>query len=82
MDLENLLVTLVVGALAGWIGGMIMKKGLSLIGMIVVGVVGAFIGAFLFNTFGIHIGTGIAAALISAVVGAVVLLFLLGLIKK
>lgn len=83
MELEELVVTLVVGGVAGWLAGLIIRGGgLGLIGNIIVGVLGAFIGGFLFEKLDISIGSGIAASLISAVVGAVVLLFVIGLIKK
>jgi uncharacterized membrane protein YeaQ/YmgE (transglycosylase-associated protein family) len=82
MDIERLVVTLVVGAVAGWISSLIMKRGLGLVGVIVVGVIGAFIGAYLFNLFDLRVGSGIAAAIVSATAGSVVLLFVLGLIKK
>lgn len=83
MELEELVVTLVVGGVAGWLAGLIIRGGgLGLIGNIIVGVLGAFISGFLFEKLDISIGSGIAASLISAVVGAVVLLFVIGLIKK
>lgn len=82
MNVQEVVVTLVVGGVAGWLAGLIMKKGLGLIGNIIVGVLGAIVGSYLFRTFDISIGSGLAAALISAVAGAVVLLFLVGLIKK
>jgi len=83
MEMEELIVTLVVGGVAGWLAGLIIRGGgLGLIGNIIVGVLGAFIGGFLFEKLGISIGSGIAAALISATAGAVVLLFVIGLVKK
>jgi len=83
MEMEELLVTLIVGGVAGWLAGLIIRGGgLGLIGNIVVGVLGAFIGGFLFEKLDISIGSGIGAALISATVGAVVLLLVIGLVKK
>ena len=76
MNGESLLIFLVVGALAGWLGGIIVKGyGLGLIGDIVVGVIGSFIGGWLFNYFHIVHGAGFLGNLIGATVGAVVLLF-------
>jgi uncharacterized membrane protein YeaQ/YmgE (transglycosylase-associated protein family) len=73
---------LIIGALAGWIAGQIMKGGgFGLLGNIVVGIVGAVVGGFLFGLLGLSAG-GLLGSLITAVVGAVVLLAVVGLIKK
>ena len=73
---------LIIGLLAGWIAGEIMKgKGFGLVGNLIVGVIGAFLGGFLFQQLGIVAG-GLIGSLITAVVGAGVLLFVVGLIKK
>jgi uncharacterized membrane protein YeaQ/YmgE (transglycosylase-associated protein family) len=73
---------LVVGLIAGWLGGKIMRGGgFGLVGNLVVGVVGAFLGGFLFSTLGIT-SYGILGALVTATVGAVVLLFVVSLIKR
>ncbi len=82
MDITSLVIFLVIGALAGWIAGTIMKgRGFGLLGNIVVGIVGATLGGVLFGAFSIATG-GLIGSLITAVVGAVVLLFVVGLIKK
>lgn len=78
----NLIFFLVIGLLAGWLAGLIMRGGgLGLLGNMVVGVVGAFLGGFLFDVLRISVG-GFIGSLLTATVGAVVLLFILGLIKK
>jgi uncharacterized membrane protein YeaQ/YmgE (transglycosylase-associated protein family) len=83
MGIESLLVFLIVGAIAGWLAGLLVKGyGFGLLGNIVVGVVGAFIAGWLFPTLGISLGTGIVAAIIHAVIGAVILLVLIRLIKR
>ncbi|MEM9472317.1 MAG: GlsB/YeaQ/YmgE family stress response membrane protein [Pseudomonadota bacterium] len=83
MGIESLLVLLLVGAVAGWLAGQIMKGyGFGLIGNIVVGVVGAFIAGLIFPAIGVSIGSGIIAAIIHATIGAIILLFLIGLIKR
>lgn len=83
MGIESLLVLLLVGAIAGWLAGQIMKGyGFGLIGNIVVGVVGAFIAGLVFPAIGVSIGSGIIAAIIHATIGAIILLFLIGLIKR
>ncbi len=74
---------LIVGLIAGWLAGKIMKgKGFGVVGDIVVGIIGAFIGGFLFRTLGISSGGGIIGSLIVAIIGAVILLYLLRLFKK
>ena len=74
---------LLVGLAAGWLAGMIMKGGsFGVIGNIVVGIVGAFIGGFLFNTLGVSSGGGTLGSIIVATIGAIVLIFLLRLIKR
>ena len=83
MSLEALLIWLIVGALAGWIAGLIVKGyGFGLIGNIIVGIIGAVIAGWLLPRLGIVIGSGFIAALINAVIGAVILLVIIGLIRR
>ena len=57
MDIEGLVIFLVIGALAGWLAGMLMKGGgFGLLGNIVVGIIGAVIGGFVFGLLGISAG--------------------------
>jgi len=73
---------LLIGALSGWLAGVIMKGGgFGLIGNIAVGVVGAFLGGWLLSKLGLSIG-GDFGGFITAVIGAVILLFIVRLIKK
>jgi uncharacterized membrane protein YeaQ/YmgE (transglycosylase-associated protein family) len=73
---------LIIGAIAGWLAGQVMKGGgFGLLGDIVVGVIGAFIGGWVFGLLGITAG-GVVGALITAFVGAVILLYLIRLTKK
>lgn len=82
MEGMSLILFLLIGAIAGWLAGNLMKGGgFGLIGNIVVGIIGAFIGGFLFGLLGISAG-GIIGSLITATVGAAVLLWIVGLIKK
>jgi len=72
-----------IGLAAGWLAGHLMKGGgFGVIGDIIVGVIGALLGGFLFRTLGVSAGGGLFGSLIIATIGAVVLLFLLRLIKK
>ncbi len=83
MDLEQLLFFLLIGGIAGWLAGIIMKGGgFGLIGNIITGVLGALLGGWLFDVFNISVGGEWAGPLVTATVGAVVLLFAIGLIRK
>ena len=78
----DILVFLAIGAVAGWLAGKIMKGGGSgLLRNIIIGIIGALIGGYLFKMAGISIG-GMIGNIITATIGAVILLFLIGLIKK
>jgi uncharacterized membrane protein YeaQ/YmgE (transglycosylase-associated protein family) len=78
----NLIIFLVIGALAGWLAGVIMKgRGFGIIGNIVVGILGSFVGGWLLPMVGLGIG-GEFGGFITAVIGAVILLFIVSLIKK
>jgi uncharacterized membrane protein YeaQ/YmgE (transglycosylase-associated protein family) len=83
MNGESLLIFLLVGVLAGWLGGIVVKGyGLGLVGDMVVGVIGSFIGGWLFNYFHVVHGAGFLGNLIGATVGAIVLLFVLRLVRR
>lgn len=78
----HLILFLVIGALAGWIGSSLMKGGgFGLVGNLVVGVIGAFVGGLVFDLLGISAG-GMVGTLVMAVVGAMVFLFVVRLIKS
>ncbi len=82
MDIENLLIFLAIGAVAGWLAGLITKgQGFGIIGNMVVGIIGAVLGGFLFSWLGITAG-GLIGSLVMATVGAVVLLFAIRIVKK
>ena len=74
---------ILIGLVAGWLAGQLMKGGgFGIIGDIVVGVVGALLGGFLFGSFGVSLGGGLLGAIIVATIGAIVLIFVLRLIKR
>jgi len=82
VDVQSLIIFLIIGAVAGWLAGLIMKgRGFGLLGNIIVGIIGALVGGFLFGALGLAAG-GWIGSLVTAVLGAVVLLFLISLIKK
>ncbi len=79
---ESLIIWLVVGGIAGWLAGLIMKGyGFGIVGNIIVGILGSVIGGWLFGSY--HIGTnGIIGAIIGATVGAVILLFAIRFVRR
>lgn len=83
--LINIILWIVLGALAGWIASMIMGRDAQMgpLANIIVGIVGALIGGFIMNFFGQSGATGFNLwSLIVATLGAIVLLFLLGLVRR
>jgi uncharacterized membrane protein YeaQ/YmgE (transglycosylase-associated protein family) len=83
MAIESIILWLIVGGVAGWLAGMVVKGGgYGLIGDIIVGIVGGFIAGWLLPQFGIVIGGSLIGAIINAFIGAVILLFILRLIKR
>ncbi len=79
----SLLVLVIVGILAGWLAGKIMKgRGFGLIGDLIVGVIGAFLGSWLFGLLHVSIGNGLIGTFITALVGSLVLLLLIRLIRS
>lgn len=73
---------IVIGIIAGWLAEQIMGRNHGLLTNLVVGIVGALIGGFLFNTLGGDAGGSWIIGLIVATLGAIILLFLLGLVKR
>lgn len=79
----GILATLVIGALAGWLGSVLYKgSGLGLIGNIVVGVLGSFVGFWLFGLLNISLGEGWIGSIITGAIGAIVILFLINLVFR
>jgi uncharacterized membrane protein YeaQ/YmgE (transglycosylase-associated protein family) len=79
----NFLWFLIVGVVAGWLAGMLVKGGgFGLIGDLVVGVIGAFIGGWLFTALGASLGGGLVGSIIVATIGAVVLVLLVRAVKR
>ena len=79
----DLLWFLIIGLVAGWLAGVLVKGGgFGVIGDIVVGVIGAVLGGWLFSVFGASAGGGLLGALIVATIGAVVLLLIVRVLKR
>jgi|TARA_R110000764_G_C10907868_1_gene372319 uncharacterized membrane protein YeaQ/YmgE (transglycosylase-associated protein family) len=73
---------LVIGALAGWLAGQFVKgAGFGLVGNIVIGVVGSFVGGFTFQLLGLYSGSFLGS-LLTATVGAIILLYVVRLAKS
>ncbi len=73
----NILLWIILGAIAGWVASLIVKSNQGILLDIVVGIVGAFVGGFIFNAFGASGVTGFNIySILVAIVGAVVLLFI------
>ena len=82
MNIEELIVFLAIGGLAGWLAGLLMKKrGFGLPVNIIIGIIGAVVGRYAFDLLDISF-LGPAGSLVSATAGAVILLFVVGLVKK
>jgi uncharacterized membrane protein YeaQ/YmgE (transglycosylase-associated protein family) len=83
MDLNTLVIWIIVGAIAGLLADRFVRSvSLGLVTAIVVGILGAFIGGWLFGQLGISIGTGIISTIIVAFIGAVILLLVVGAIRR
>lgn len=83
LSTESLLIILVVGVIAGWLAGVIVRGGgFGLVGNLVVGIVGALIGSWVLPQLGIRLGDGIVSAIVNATIGAVILLFIVSLVRR
>lgn len=83
MGIESLLIAMLIGAIAGWLAGQIVSGfGYGLLGNIVIGIVGAFIAGAILPRIGLGLGGGILAAIVHATIGAVILLFVIKLVKR
>jgi uncharacterized membrane protein YeaQ/YmgE (transglycosylase-associated protein family) len=82
ISFQQLCVLLVVGGLAGWIAGLVLRRrGFGVVGNLVIGVLGSFLGRWVLGLigFGVH---GTLAALVTAVLGAVLLFWLLSFVPR
>jgi uncharacterized membrane protein YeaQ/YmgE (transglycosylase-associated protein family) len=82
MSGESLLVVLVVGLIAGWLAGQIVQgTGFGIVGDLLIGIAGAFIGSWLLPQLGLHLGSGIVLAVVNATIGALLLLLVIRLVR-
>lgn len=83
MTAEAILIWLIVGGIAGFLAGVIVKGyGFGLVGNIVIGIVGAFLASFLLPRIGLFTGADIVGQIIAATIGAVILLVLVGVLRR
>ena len=80
--MTGILVSLIIGALAGWLAGKIMNKGMGLLVCIIVGVIGGFLGSWVFGHLGISGDGSFWGQLLVGTLGAVLFLFILSLFKR
>jgi uncharacterized membrane protein YeaQ/YmgE (transglycosylase-associated protein family) len=83
MGIDSIIVWLIVGAIAGWLAGLIVKGGgFGLLGNIVIGIIGAVVAGWLLPQLGIRLGAGVIAAIINSAIGGVIVLVILSLIRR
>ena len=82
MGIESFLIWIAIGLIAGWLASTLVGGGMGLVGDIVIGIVGAFVGGLIFRRLGMHAPFhGLAGTIFVAFVGAIVLLLLLRLVR-
>jgi uncharacterized membrane protein YeaQ/YmgE (transglycosylase-associated protein family) len=83
MSAETLIIWIIVGAVAGWLAGLVVRGfGFGLVGNIIVGILGAILGGWLFGAIGFAFLPGIINTIITAFIGAVVLLLIVRVVKR
>jgi uncharacterized membrane protein YeaQ/YmgE (transglycosylase-associated protein family) len=83
IGIDSIIIMIVVGAIAGWLAGQIVRgSGLGLMWDIIIGIIGAFIGVWLLTTLHVIPFAGFLGSIINATIGAVVLLLIVGLIRR
>ena len=80
---QTLIIWLIVGAIAGWLAGVVVRGGgFGLIGDIIVGIIGAFVAGWLFPRLGFHLAVGMVGVILDAAIGAIVLLLIIRIIRR
>ena len=83
MESTGIIMTVLIGAIAGWLAGLIMKgRGLGFIVNAMLGIAGAFVGYYLLGLINFSFGHGLIGHILTATTGAVVLLFIVGILRK
>ncbi|GAA3573049.1 GlsB/YeaQ/YmgE family stress response membrane protein [Snuella lapsa] len=79
----SLLYALLIGAIAGWLAGKLMKDGgFGVLFNIVLGIIGGIVGSWAFKTLGVSLSGGVIGDIITGAIGAIIILFIAGLLKK
>jgi uncharacterized membrane protein YeaQ/YmgE (transglycosylase-associated protein family) len=83
MGIDSIIVWLLVGAIAGWLAGLLVRGGgFGLIGNIAIGIVGAVVAGWMLPFLGVNLGSGIFRAIINSAIGAVIVLVLLAMVRR
>lgn len=83
MSANELIYILIIGAVCGWLAGQIRQGfGFGLVGNIIVGIIGSFVGSWLFRTLGISLAGGLVGYILHSVIGALLVLAVVGVVKK
>ncbi|WP_105102069.1 GlsB/YeaQ/YmgE family stress response membrane protein [Microbulbifer pacificus] len=81
--MEDVIYILIVGAVAGWLASLVVaRRGLGVVGNIVVGVLGAYLGSWITKVLDVSLGSGLVGEILHAFMGALLLLLLIGLVKR
>ncbi|MBN9600699.1 MAG: GlsB/YeaQ/YmgE family stress response membrane protein [Afipia sp.] len=83
MTAQSILVVLLIGAIAGWLAGLIVRgAGFGLIGNIVIGIIGALVASWLLPRLGVSLGSSVMRDIVNATIGGVIILVILSLIRR
>ncbi len=83
VGVDSIIIMLIVGAIAGWLAGQIVRGfGFGLIWNVIIGIVGAFIGVWLLRQLGFAPFAGFVGSIVNATIGAVIMLVIVGLIRR
>jgi len=83
MDTHGIIIWLIIGGVAGWLAGLIVRGGgFGVLGDIVVGIIGSVIFGWLFGASGYAVGSGVIGSIFSAAIGAIILIFVLRLVTR
>jgi uncharacterized membrane protein YeaQ/YmgE (transglycosylase-associated protein family) len=83
VGVESIIAMIIIGAIAGWLAGKLVRGfGFGLVWNIVIGIIGAFIGVALLDRLGIVPFAGFFGSIVNATIGAIVLLFIVGLVRR
>jgi uncharacterized membrane protein YeaQ/YmgE (transglycosylase-associated protein family) len=83
MDTHGIIIWLIIGGVAGWLAGLVVRGGgFGILGDIVVGIIGSVIFGWLFGASGYAVGSGVIGSIISSAIGAIILIFILRLVTR